>query len=520
MGVALALATLVAAPVAGAAVLGGRGERVSVQTVARGAPPAPLGQSVMMDPLDGTDQGVAYHGGPVLHAVTTYAIFWDPGGAFAASTESLVGGFLANVAHDSGDSTNVFSVAGKYTDASGPAGYEQTYGGSLIDTDPYPPSGDCSETTTSAPTCLYGSQISDEAASFAARLGLPTGMRSLYIVLTPRTVVSCIDGSSQCSNNSYCSLHSYAGEGSSTFLYIEIPFTLLDSSSDAKSCQSDGNSAVQAPNADPGFGDVALKSLTHEMLESITDPLLNAWYDADGNEIADLCNGISWNADSFLPLAGGDAAAGTLWNQTINGAHYYLQGSWSNTTNDCALTSSPSPSFVVPAAAAPGTTLSFTASAGTNATVGSYAWSFGDGATAVGQSVTHAFAAAGSYAVTLTVTDSFGNSGSVTSDVEVGAPPGATAGASGGVSPRKSSTTRCGSLLHRRSGLETRRCTRTVVSHSTAEACKHGSAAAPGACHAVVRTVTRRALCTERRQFGASTWSRRCSAPVVVHSTG
>ena len=47
-------------------------------------------------------------------------------------------------------------------------------------------------------------------------------------------------------------------------------------------------------------------------------------------EVADPCNGITWNADSFLPLEGGDAAAGTLFNQTIGGAHYYLQGVWSN----------------------------------------------------------------------------------------------------------------------------------------------------------------------------------------------
>ncbi|MFK8023816.1 MAG: PKD domain-containing protein, partial [Ilumatobacter sp.] len=49
----------------------------------------------------------------------------------------------------------------------------------------------------------------------------------------------------------------------------------------------------------------------------------------------------------------------------------------------------------------------------------SYAWDFGDGTGGVGETVTHAFAAAGTYQVTLTVTDPFAASASVVREVTV-----------------------------------------------------------------------------------------------------
>lgn len=52
-------------------------------------------------------------------------------------------------------------------------------------------------------------------------------------------------------------------------------------------------------------------------------------------------------------------------------------------------------------------------------TIVSYTWSFGDGGTASGQSVTHPFAAPGTYTVTLTVVDSAGKSSTFSNTVTV-----------------------------------------------------------------------------------------------------
>ncbi|MFM9919167.1 PKD domain-containing protein [Lacisediminihabitans sp. H27-G8] len=55
----------------------------------------------------------------------------------------------------------------------------------------------------------------------------------------------------------------------------------------------------------------------------------------------------------------------------------------------------------------------------TDGTVASYAWDFGDGATASGSTANHTFAAAGTYTISLTVTDDKGATGMVTHPVSV-----------------------------------------------------------------------------------------------------
>src|SRR5262245_12205311 len=76
------------------------------------------------------------------------------------------------------------------------------------------------------------------------------------------------------------------------------------------------------------------------------------------------------------------------------------------------------------------------ASSDPDGTIVSYAWSFGDGGTATGASVSHTYASAGTYKATLTVTDDKGatGSGSVTitvSSTTVNAPSNLTASVSG-----------------------------------------------------------------------------------------
>lgn len=64
-----------------------------------------------------------------------------------------------------------------------------------------------------------------------------------------------------------------------------------------------------------------------------------------------------------------------------------------------------------------------TASSDANGPIAGYAWNFGDGGTGTGVKADHTYAAAGTYNVTLTVTDNTGQTNAVTNPVTVTAPP-------------------------------------------------------------------------------------------------
>jgi hypothetical protein len=70
-----------------------------------------------------------------------------------------------------------------------------------------------------------------------------------------------------------------------------------------------------------------------------------------------------------------------------------------------------------------------------------YSWTFDDGATATGLSVTHAFATAGQHTGTVTVTDPTGESVSASSTVTVATPGGPISAGSPGVVPHHTAPT-------------------------------------------------------------------------------
>ncbi|MDQ6804610.1 MAG: PKD domain-containing protein [Actinomycetota bacterium] len=417
---------------------------------------------------------VVYQGGPVVHSSAPYLIFWDPSSAIPAPAKTLMKRYFTDVAHDGGLASNVYGVLRQYSDQTGTADYQQTFtpAQAIVDTHAYP-TPDTTNCIDNAPAdesaCITDTQLQSELTRLIATQGLPTdglaGVSELvpgapiYFIVTPGDVNLCAQGPSKgkpkgdCADNLFCAYHSSYRDGANNVLYSPIPLinalvTDPPNHLNPKFCQGDNNAAVQKPNGDGG--DVALKYLSHEDSETITDPLGTGWFNsASGNEVGDNCN--FWNGgqadvttgnepNAFLPTLGGSVSP-ILFDQLINGNQYYIQSEWSNGNVDCAMqpaASTLTPSFTVPSGiVAAGGPVGFdpaaTSSSGGYSSIG---WSFGDGATTFAStattgslaptSVSHIYAATGTYTVTLSVVDTHGNVATATHTVSVANPPSAT----------------------------------------------------------------------------------------------
>jgi len=356
-----------------------------------------------------------YWGGPVMHSHAAYAIFWAPSGySFPAGYASAIDTFLKNVAADSRKSTNVYSVSTQYTDETGRATYSDSYGGSFVDKQAYPTANTCPlySGVESFSACVSDERMEEEVESVVAAQGWPSGLSSEYYVVLPPQVGSCFDeGGTVCFDRQFCAYHSYTE--STGAIYANISY----SPGDVEGC---GVGEYPSGHSN-GNVDDTLSSLSHEANESITDPYINAWLDERGNENGDECRNSS--DDYGDPLGG---SGGSLFNEEIGSGHYYLQQEWSNNIFDCAQRAEPaSPVISGPAQLAPGQPGGFSASSSApgESELVSFNWKFGDGGTASGETVSHAFGAPGTFSVALEVEDEWGLRYSTSGQVTVAQPP-------------------------------------------------------------------------------------------------
>ena len=118
---------------------------------------------------------------------------------FDSSYQTLIDRYFADVAHDSGGTTNVYSVATQYSDGSGAIQYQSTVGGSYVDRDPLPANG-CSDNLDTY--CLTDLQLENEIQSVLTATGWQGGLDHIFFLMTPNGVGSCFNGvSGQCSTD-------------------------------------------------------------------------------------------------------------------------------------------------------------------------------------------------------------------------------------------------------------------------------------------------------------------------------
>jgi PKD repeat protein len=422
------------------------------QTGARPITSATRATNTAVDP-----NGLLYNGGPVLHTTAPYLVYWAPSGTtIAASSRNVLTRYMTDIGQDSANPSDVYAyrVLPQYTDGSGAAGQGQAFssGSQVIDDSHVYPAVD---PTTCTPAeqhgftaCITDAQIQAELSRLITVDGLPSGMGAdapIYFVVTPANVNVCMNGGGGCASDTFCAYHSaYALSGSTQVVYASIPFTL------GAGCQGAGLGTTQEPNGD--VADVIADNLSHENAEAVTDPLGDAWFTSNGWEVADQCelagpndpNPVSNNPgptsmDAYMPTLGGNEQNGTLYDQLINGDHYFTQTLWSNIADGCEATSIVSASFTSPASVLPGVSASFDPSASSSGNgYRSTSWNWGDGSpntvlAGAPTATTHTFAAGGTYTVTLTLVDAGGNTAQVSHTVVVDSAPTAAFSASNSV---------------------------------------------------------------------------------------
>ncbi len=207
--------------------------------------------------LTGANSFESKEANAVVHGSSVYAVYWDPKDVFNTHNEWTVGidSFLQRLGSSSGTLATIFAPLGQYRDRTNTgAVYNTVFKGAYHDFTKYPTSGNCTDPhalTTGAEACLTDAQLRTELENFITQHGLPTGMNTIYDIITPPGVTVCLGaGSGHCSDftattgevlagaresasydASFCSYHGdinpdNATEGDSrTILYAAIPWS-------------------------------------------------------------------------------------------------------------------------------------------------------------------------------------------------------------------------------------------------------------------------------------------------------
>ena len=242
---------------------------------------------------------ILYHGGPVMTSpsgVNAYIIWYGNWSGNTATT--IVPNFLNALGgspywginttyYDASNVhiTNAVTLAGQTTDA-----YSQG-------------------------TRLTDKTVKKVVASAISSGRLPKDTNGVYFVLSSKDVK---ESSGFCTQ--YCGWHTHGSISNADIKYSFV--------GDAARCLSSCAAQSTSPNNNPG-ADGMISVIAHELEEAATDPDLNAWYFASGNENADQC---AWTFGTDYTVSNGSKA-----NMNLGGFDYLVQQNWIAPAGGCAL---------------------------------------------------------------------------------------------------------------------------------------------------------------------------------------
>ena len=257
--------------------------------------------------------GINYHGGPVLKAspVPIYIIWygnWNGGArpSDSQATVTTIQGFLSSTSLG-GSSYEAINTT--YGDNTGNVSGHLNFAAAVND-------------NYSAGT-KFGDRALPGIVSRGISAGLPNDPNGIYLILTSSDVS---ETSGFC--RTYCGFHTH-----NTILGNDLKYAFIGNVDKCQSGCEIQSTGPNSPAAGVGGADGMSNVITHETEEAITDPDLNAWFDASGNEDADKCN-FKFGPTTICTTANGctsaGAAANAQFNQTFGGHNWMIQMEWEN----------------------------------------------------------------------------------------------------------------------------------------------------------------------------------------------
>jgi hypothetical protein len=252
------------------------------------------------------DNGIYYHGGPILLGTNKVYYIWY--GNWSGNTATTI---LTDWANHLGGSPYYGINTTYYNGLNQDLSNSLVYGGETFD------------------SYSQGSTIDDNGVVSIVETAinnhaLPLDPHALYFVLTSADVV---ESTGFCSF--YCGWHTYA-----TINNTSIKYSFVGNPDQCPSaCEGffDGG-----PNGNSGADGMA-SVMAHELAETVTDPELDAWYDNSGQETGDKC---AWTFGNIYTAGNGAGA-----NVHLGSRDFLLQQLWVDAGGGyCAMSFAANPS--------------------------------------------------------------------------------------------------------------------------------------------------------------------------------
>ena len=221
------------------------------------------------------------HGGPVLAADTTYAIWWGSASAWPSDTQSNIVALFQGF-----NGTSFLGIVNQYMRG---GTVTSSFAQNFFDSSS-PPSRSPSNATLEAEVC-----------NVLGRNGVQPSPSAIYFIYT----------SNFPSHVNFCAFHTFG-----TCNGVTIQFAYMPNTTGVAGC--DPGNLLGCNSFSQGTRSLA-NVTSHEYMEAITDPDLDAWFDSAGQEVGDKC---AFQFQSCVILA--------------NGGSWQLQEEWSNAVSGCA----------------------------------------------------------------------------------------------------------------------------------------------------------------------------------------